>query len=590
MMSGNANEFLWSIDYSPTEFPDNFVNDMVHHTLQDANGYVEDLTFEKVEQYVAFIKNYLQEENKILENGPKLKQFVKESLQELQEDVDKLTSLEVFETDKIPTEKSAALKKLLQELQDVKEEVLSLVSFDREEKEAKLKQEEKEREDQERLKAEQEREQKTKEEKERLEKEEQEKRAKEEQKQETEVKEKTPQKEKKGSVDDLTASQGLNKIKIVANDVDRIGSEFKVLKDNTEQLKFEELIANPRAASLLEDFKKKCTIYSATLMNDLLALDQVVGSQSTRKARKDQVNTIQAMLDEIDLVNNKLHDLAQQLHQQKEEKEKSEHSILQPKAQTKPQVAEADTESFPQEQSTLQKQHHQQHHQQPQHTADSEVTGQLAPRAYHLGELRKKDRKTTILQDKWKQMKLKPKVDIQETKEAYILVSYIPGLKSEEIQISFSKVDQTLTIEGVRVPSIQEENAMKEKLKQLLQEQYGTTDIPEEDLETLLLKFAMGRFGRFSETYRVPKNADLESISADYQRGMLQVVIPKTFSPPPQIRQARPLGKASPYFGSNQFAPHLFYPPRATHAPHSNPNPYLNTTQPDFFDDRDYWW
>ena len=65
----------------------------------------------------------------------------------------------------------------------------------------------------------------------------------------------------------------------MAQDVNKIGGEVRSLQDNTEQLSSELMNDPEKAAQHLDDLQKKCLKYTNDLMNDLLALDSVVGTQ-----------------------------------------------------------------------------------------------------------------------------------------------------------------------------------------------------------------------------------------------------------------------------------------------------------------------
>ncbi len=60
------------------------------------------------------------------------------------------------------------------------------------------------------------------------------------------------------------------------------------------------------------------------------------------------------------------------------------------------------------------------------------------------------------LTEMWKRMKLKPKMDVSDTRDGYVVTSFIPGMKKEDIDIALSANKRTLTISGVRLPSPEE--------------------------------------------------------------------------------------------------------------------------------------
>jgi len=93
-----------------------------------------------------------------------------------------------------------------------------------------------------------------------------------------------------------------------------------------------------------------------------------------------------------------------------------------------------------------------------------------------------------------------PTLDLYEDKENLVVKAELPGLKKEDIEISFQ--NGTLAVSG--------ERKSEEKLK---------------DAET----YRSERFfGRFHRTLSLPKPVHAEKIKAAYKDGILTVTLPKT--------------------------------------------------------------
>lgn len=93
-----------------------------------------------------------------------------------------------------------------------------------------------------------------------------------------------------------------------------------------------------------------------------------------------------------------------------------------------------------------------------------------------------------------------PRVDIAETKDNYLIEVEIPGVQKDDVKISFK--DHILTIEG--------EKKLRNELKKddfIKQESF---------------------YGKFSRSFTLPDDVDVEKISADYKNGILTVTLPKT--------------------------------------------------------------
>ncbi|WP_297440285.1 Hsp20/alpha crystallin family protein [Sulfurimonas sp.] len=92
-----------------------------------------------------------------------------------------------------------------------------------------------------------------------------------------------------------------------------------------------------------------------------------------------------------------------------------------------------------------------------------------------------------------------PTVNTREGEYAYHIEVDLPGVKKEDISIEV--VDGTLVISGER----------KEK-KEIKKDNYYKTE---------------SSFGKFSRSFSLPEEADIENIHAESADGVLEVVVPK---------------------------------------------------------------
>ncbi|MDA0711664.1 MAG: Hsp20/alpha crystallin family protein [bacterium] len=92
-----------------------------------------------------------------------------------------------------------------------------------------------------------------------------------------------------------------------------------------------------------------------------------------------------------------------------------------------------------------------------------------------------------------------PKVDIAENENAFVLHAEVPGLKREDIQVSLE--EGVLTLSGEH-----KEEAEKQGKNYLHRGRY---------------------YGRFSRSFKLGKNVNVESIKATYSDGILTVTLPK---------------------------------------------------------------
>lgn len=95
--------------------------------------------------------------------------------------------------------------------------------------------------------------------------------------------------------------------------------------------------------------------------------------------------------------------------------------------------------------------------------------------------------------------KFAPSVNTREGEFAYHVEIDLPGVKKEDINVDLK--ENTLTISG--------ERRFKEEIKE---DDYYRVET---------------RFGKFSRSFTLPEDADIENIDASSDNGVLEIVIPK---------------------------------------------------------------
>lgn len=91
-------------------------------------------------------------------------------------------------------------------------------------------------------------------------------------------------------------------------------------------------------------------------------------------------------------------------------------------------------------------------------------------------------------------------IDLVENEDTFVVTADLPGLKREDIEITFDQ--DVLTIKGeTRV---------------------------EEEREEAKMHIRERRFGSFVRSLRMPRVIDADNINADYTDGILKVTLPKT--------------------------------------------------------------
>jgi HSP20 family protein len=93
-----------------------------------------------------------------------------------------------------------------------------------------------------------------------------------------------------------------------------------------------------------------------------------------------------------------------------------------------------------------------------------------------------------------------PAMDIAEQENEYVAIAELPGVKKEDIKITFE--NDLLTVQGERKPY-----AIPEEARVLLNEM---------------------RVREFSRSIRIPVGIDVNNISAELENGILRIVLPKS--------------------------------------------------------------
>jgi HSP20 family protein len=93
-----------------------------------------------------------------------------------------------------------------------------------------------------------------------------------------------------------------------------------------------------------------------------------------------------------------------------------------------------------------------------------------------------------------------PAMDIAERENEYVAIAELPGVKKEDVKITFE--NDLLTVQGERKPY-----AIPEETRVLLNEM---------------------RVRKFNRSIRIPVGIDVNGISAELENGILRIVLPKS--------------------------------------------------------------
>ncbi|HEX3200658.1 MAG TPA: Hsp20/alpha crystallin family protein [Actinomycetes bacterium] len=105
-----------------------------------------------------------------------------------------------------------------------------------------------------------------------------------------------------------------------------------------------------------------------------------------------------------------------------------------------------------------------------------------------------------------------PALDISERKDAYVVTVEVPGVKSEDLDITLE--DGLLTIQGER-----------QFTQESTEQQFHRVE---------------RRYGAFRRSITLPAHVTAEGIQASFEDGVLQILVPKAEEAKPKRIQVRP--------------------------------------------------
>lgn len=93
-----------------------------------------------------------------------------------------------------------------------------------------------------------------------------------------------------------------------------------------------------------------------------------------------------------------------------------------------------------------------------------------------------------------------PRMEVEENENSYLLTVEVPGMSKKDIDLKVE--DNVITLSGEKKDKERKENSFSH-LKEI-------------------------RYGKFSRSFKLPGNVDIDKISAKWNEGILTVEIPRT--------------------------------------------------------------
>jgi len=238
------------------------------------------------------------------------------------------------------------------------------------------------------------------------------------------------------------------------------------------------------ALKVLQQSQKDARNYGEDLLEDMMSLDKLSGLFSEDRAdRKSAIASLEVLLDDIDAIKASIAKLQKSLEAQQEQcRHKSEQDahpgFIAPKERTPPEIPA------------------------PSHGL-------------------------------WKAPNCPPvsvRFQSQESPAQYTISAAVSNLDRNDIELSLSADGSALIVTGVRLPTDLEMRRMQDHLREHLQTTgHDLTDTRKiSHLATqAYIRMGQGRYGKFSESFRLPYNVDVDRIGASYDEGVLCIDLPK---------------------------------------------------------------
>jgi len=317
--------------------------------------------------------------------------------------------------------------------------------------------------------------------------------------------------------------EGLIKVKTVLADVSKIGEQLQDLTKLTSEFKSrtKSLIKPKEALESIKTLQKQCSTYANQLMSDLLKLDELTGIHDLRPLKKKEADHIQLLLQDVDRLKSELGQFEIEVKPLVEaEFDKMAEEELDHFASEIVRAMQKTTEKKPKGPEISLKR-------EKNSEKVSEISEKQAPERNftdHTAEIPLSSAppaKKIDLRSMWEQLRLNPRIEVDEDANYYVVFANLPGMTQESVEISISPEDGTVTIGGTRFPTDEELSEMR----QLIHQRHKPKDKFEEDV--YVMRYGTGRFGRFSRTYSLPPGVDVSNIKGTLNNGKLTVLIPK---------------------------------------------------------------
>jgi len=159
---------------------------------------------------------------------------------------------------------------------------------------------------------------------------------------------------------------------------------------------------------------------------------------------------------------------------------------------------------------------------------------------HHPIENLEKQISKTFDKDVFKAVDFSPKINLSEDEKNYYIHADLPGLNKDQVKMELSDDDHVLTISGERETIIDNSNSNDEKEGQKENEKENKKETKKETKKENKTKNNKKysriecSYGKFERSFSIPENADVNTIQAKMENGVLEVTLPKIAAPKPE--------------------------------------------------------
>jgi len=298
---------------------------------------------------------------------------------------------------------------------------------------------------------------------------------------------------------------------------------------------------------------KRARIFGEDLIEDMLELDNLSKVlPEDRKVRKVAITGIESLLEDVDAADARLGSLRKDLEtklaaiHEAEEKAAAER-------QKRRRADEAPSESAPELAPSDEDMDASADEEDASADEEMETSQATAPRRKTMaaGYDAPAPDKTV-----WQKVRLPLRFHSREEEDHYNIAATVPGLDVEELRLEVAEDGRALFVTGLRLPTPEQAAQMRQRINARLEalarrspQRFATLgeQLPQACTDAYV-ELGQGEFGRFAETFRIPKDVLREGIKASYVDGVLRIVLPRMTHVAPHPMPFGPRGRGGGRF------------------------------------------